>query len=143
MLQIRVRTRHDPAEHVAGAGDGVHLQQFRHRGQMRPHVPAPALPDLQRRERGHRVPQRLRIHLRAESAHHPVRLQPVQPGLHGAASHAEAAGGLHHPDPRLLGEQPDQAGVQLVHGHAGELLGDRRHCVQLVGHIPENAGRHV
>ena len=111
--------------------------------QVRPHVPAAALADLQRGERGDRVAQCGRVELRAEAAHHPVRLQPVQPGLHGAAGHAEPARGLHHPDPRLVGEQPDQPGVQGVHGHTGDLLGDLRHSVRLVSRMPQMAERYV
>ena len=54
------------------AGRGVQLQHLGHGRQVRPHVGALALLDLQRGERGHRVAERRRVHLRAEAADHPV-----------------------------------------------------------------------
>ena len=41
--------------------------------------------------------------------------EPVEPGLDGAAGDAEPAGRLEHADARLVGEQTDQSGIEIVH----------------------------
>ena len=93
-------------------GGGVQLQHLGDGRQVGPYVGALALPDLQRGERGDRVAERGRIDLRTEAADHPVRLKPVQPGLHGAAGHPEPAGRLQHADPRLAASSTMQPAVQ-------------------------------
>jgi hypothetical protein len=42
-------------------------------------------------------------------------MQPLQPGLHGAAGDPKPAGRLEHAHPRLCGEQFNQRRVQGVH----------------------------
>ena len=51
----------------------------------------------------------------------PAGLQPVEPGLDGAAGHPEPAGGLEHAHAGLGGEQFEQGAVELVHRRASWL----------------------
>jgi len=57
------------------------------------------------------VAERDRVDLGPEAAQHPALDEPVEPGLGGAAGHAEPAGTFKDPDPRLGGEQPDQSDI--------------------------------
>ena len=114
-LKIGVGPRHDPAEQVALAGDGVHLQHLRDLRQVRHHaIPPGALRDLQRHERRHDEAERARVDVRTEAGDHAAGLQPVQPGLGGAAGDAEPAGALQHPDPGLLGQQGDEPRIERI-----------------------------
>jgi len=72
------------------------------------------LSKLDRDECGHDMPKCRRIDVRAVARDHPGGVHPVQPGLNGAPGHPEPPGGLKYPDPRLRGEQADQAGIQGI-----------------------------
>jgi hypothetical protein len=114
-LQVRVGAGDHPAEHVAGAGDGVSLEHLGDRGQpLRDAVVAADLPDLERDERGDLVAERGRIHVGSVGGDDAAVTHAVQAGLHGAAGHAEPARGLQHAHPRLGGQQFDERGVQRV-----------------------------
>ena len=107
-LQVGVGAGYHPAEHVPGAGDGVHLEHLGDHGQPFGYrIVAAGLTDLQGDERGHLVAERGRIHLGSVSGDHAAFLQPLQACLHGAAGHAQAPGGLEGAHPGLGGEQFD------------------------------------
>ena len=74
-----------------------------------------ALADLEGAEGGDRVAQRPGIHLGREGLDDAPLLEPVEPGLHGAAGDAERPRGAEHPDVRVVGEQGDEPGVEGVH----------------------------
>jgi hypothetical protein len=114
-LQVGVGAGDDPAEQVALAAHGVHLEHLRDAAEVgHDALPAAALRDLQRHERGDDEAERARVDVRAEAGDDAPGLQPVQPRLGRAAGHAEPPGALEHADPGLLGQQGDQPGVQLV-----------------------------
>ncbi len=52
--------------------------------------------------------------LRAPAGDHTALGEAVQPGLHGAAGHAQPARGLEHSHPRLRGEEREDRGVDPV-----------------------------
>ena len=70
-----------------------------------------ALRDLQRRERRDREPQRGRIDRRRPAGDHSGRLEPVEPGLDGAAGDAEPARDLEHTDAWLGGKQRNDLAI--------------------------------
>ncbi|CAM5657306.1 hypothetical protein STENM327S_08967 [Streptomyces tendae] len=81
--------------------------------------PRRALGDLDVHEREYRVTQRGGGEGRSGTGDHTVPLHTVQPGLEGAPGDPEEAGVLPHAGARLLQQQPQDAGVQLVDGHGG------------------------
>ena len=99
-LQVGVVAGDDADEHVAGAGDGVGLEHLGDRGEVLDDggVAAAALADLERAERRDRVAERRGVDVGRHRASTPRALQPVEPGLHGAAGDAEPAGGPEHAD---------------------------------------------
>jgi hypothetical protein len=91
-LQVGVGPGDDPAQHVAGAGDGVRLQHLGYRPQVVRHrIVAVPLVDLQRDERGHPEPDGGRIHVRPEPLDDAPGDQLVEPGLHGATGDPQPA----------------------------------------------------
>ena len=114
-LQVGVGPGYHAAEHVACPGDGVRLEYLGDGGEPFGYrVVSAGLADLQGDERGHLVAQRGRINVGSVAGDHAAVLQPLQPGLHGAAGDPQAPGGLQHADPGLGGEQFDQGRVQAV-----------------------------
>jgi hypothetical protein len=63
------------------------------------------------------VAHRGQVQRRREAVEHPAPDQPVEPGLHGAAGHPQPPRALQDPQPRLVGQQQQQAGVELVEQH--------------------------
>ena len=61
VVEVLVRARHDAAEEVGVSGRDVHLEYLRDRRQMRDHVVAGALRDLERGEREDAVAERVEI----------------------------------------------------------------------------------
>src|SRR5690606_20561145 len=59
-------------------------------------------------------PERARILLGPEAADRPPVDEFVQSGLNRAARYPEPPGAFQHPDPGVLGQQPDQLGIQRV-----------------------------
>ena len=115
-LEIRQGAGHQSvAEHLARIPEVLEAVTITGAGDMWARVVARALPDLQGQERGHRVAQRLRLELRPPAGDHPGLRQLVEPGLDRPAGDAEPAGRLEDPDPRLVGEQMEQGGIQIVH----------------------------
>ena len=72
-LQVGIRLRDHPAQHVPRPGDRVHLQHFGNHGQAVRHRVMPArLADFQRHERGDAVAEGRRVDVRAEPGDHPA-----------------------------------------------------------------------
>src|SRR5438067_158937 len=112
-------------------------------------VPA-TLPDLQRDERGHPVPERGRRDVRPVPADDAARREPVEAGLDGTPGDLEPAGGFEYPDPGMRGQQRDEPGVEVVdlagHRHiVHQVAAGTRQPVQLVQRIgdqlPSRAAR--
>jgi len=104
-LQVGVGAGDDPAEHVAGAGDGVCLQYLGYRPQMGRHrIVAVPLVDLERDERGHPEADGGRIDVRSETLDDAPGDQLVKPGLHGATGDPQPPRALEDPDPGFGGE---------------------------------------
>jgi len=122
-LQVGVGPGHHPAEHVPGSGDGVGLEHLGDGGEPLGHrIVAAGLADLEGDERGHLIAQRGRIHLGPVPGDHAAVLQPVQPGLHGAAGDPEAPGGLEHAHPWRFGQGGDEPGVEVVDRQSGQIV---------------------
>src|SRR5271166_5013290 len=86
-LQVGVAARDDPAEQVAGAGNGVRLELLGDLGEpLCDGVVAAGLPDLQGDERGHLIAERGRVHLGPVPGDHAALPHPLQACLHGAAA---------------------------------------------------------
>ncbi len=117
VLQVRVVAGHDAGQEVAAARDGEGLDDLRHRRQRLAHLVQMSLGDLDVHEREHRVAQGGGGEGRSGAGDHAVALQPVQPGLEGAAGDPEETGVLAHARARLLEQQSQDAGVELVDGH--------------------------
>ena len=116
-LQVGVVTRDDPDEEVAGAGDRMRLQHLRDPAEvLDDRVVAAALPDLERAEGGDRVAEGSGVQGGCERADHASSHEPVEPGLDRAAGDAQPPGGAEHSDVRLVGEEADEARVELVQG---------------------------
>jgi hypothetical protein len=64
--------------------------------------------------------ERLGLQLRPPPRDHAGALQLVEPGLHGASGDTEPSRGAEHPDARLVREQMDQSGIELVHRSPSE-----------------------
>ena len=68
-----------------------------------------------------------RVDRGSERADHPIAYQPVQPRLHGAACDAEGARGAEHADVWVVGEQGEEATIQIVYaahtGHSAQPSG--------------------
>ena len=84
---------------------------------------AGALPDLQGQERGDRVAQRLRLELGPHPEITPPAASLSSRACTVPARDAEPAGRLEDPDPRLVGEQMEQSGIQIVHDGSSDWAG--------------------
>jgi hypothetical protein len=109
---IEVDVRTTPG--TATIGGGVHLADLVDGGEPGGDLAAPALGDLDHRERGEPVAHRRQVQLRRETAQHAALHHAIQAGLHGAPGHPEATGTLQHAQPRLVGQQQQQPPVQRV-----------------------------
>src|SRR5690606_28468515 len=91
--------------------------------------PAPALPQLQRHERGHPVAEGGGVDLGPEARDDAVAGEAVEPRLDGAARDPEPPGRLQDADAGFGGEQLDQPAVQFVDRH-GTLRGSWSRCTE-------------
>ena len=114
-LQVGVGAGDDPAEHVAGAGDRVRLEDLGDVGQvLGDGGMAVPLADLQGDETRDAEADHVGCDVRAEASDRAPRDQFVQPGLDRATGDRQAPGEFQDADPRLVVEQGEQAGVQRV-----------------------------
>ncbi len=117
VLQVGVVAGHDPREEITAAGDRERLDDLRHGRQRVPDLVEMALGDLDVHEREHGMAERGGGQRRARAGDHAVPFEAVEPGLEGAAGDAEDTGVLADAGARLLQQQPQDPGVELVHGH--------------------------
>ena len=114
LVQILVRSRHDPTQQVGVPRRDVHLEHLRNRTEMFEHLVVRALCDLEGGEREHAVAERLEIEVGAKAGDDAAMLQPVEPRLHGAASDTETPRQFEEPHARERSQLAEQGGVERI-----------------------------
>src|SRR4051794_9859583 len=136
VLEVAVVARDDAAEEVARARDAVGLEHLGHVLQVADGVVEATLHDLQEDEREHRIAELGGVEVGPEAGHDAAGLELLEARGDRPARDAEAPRELEHPDPRLLAQGRDDAGVEGVDraGHVAQISsGEGRHIVHSAG----------